>query len=66
MDAAIGWLKYQATKEINIVRNTVGERVFQRSFYDHIIRNDDDYCEIHNYIYGNPARWQYDTLYIEE
>ena len=66
VDAAMGWLKYQATKEINKTRNTVGEKVFQRSFYDHIIRNDDDYCEIHNYIYENPARWQYDKLYTEK
>lgn len=66
VSSAIGWLKYQATKEINEMCNSVGEKVFQRSFYDHIIRNDDDYCEIHNYIYENPIRWQYDKLYAEE
>ena len=66
VSSAMGWLKYQATKEINKTRNAVGEKVFQRSFYDHVIRNDDDYCEIHNYIYENPARWQYDKLYTEE
>ena len=66
VDAVMGWLKYNATKEINIMRQTEGEKIFQRSFYDHIIRNDNDYCEIHNYIYENPARWQYDKLYAEE
>ena len=63
---AIGWLKYQATKEINQIRNSSGEKVFQRSFYDHIIRNLDDYQEIHNYICENPAKWQYDKLYTDE
>ena len=66
VDAAMGWLKYQATKEINKMRGTIGEKVFQRSFFDHIIRNYDDYQEIYKYIYENPMRWQFDKLYVEE
>ena len=66
VDAAMGWLKYQATKEINKARNTAGVKVFQRSFYDHIVRNDEDYCEIYNYIYENPMRWKEDKLYTNE
>ena len=66
VDAAMGWLKYQATKEINKMRGTIGEKVFQRSFFDHIIRNYDDYQEIYKYIYENPMRWQFDNLYVEE
>lgn len=66
VDAAIGWLKYQATKEINEMRGTAGERIFQRSFYDHIVRNRDDYQEIYKYIYENPMRWKFDKLYAEE
>ena len=48
------------------MRNIMGEKIFQRSFYDHIIRNLEDYQEIHNYIYENPAKWLYDKLYPEE
>lgn len=66
MTSVVGWLKYQAAKEINVMRNTLGERVFQRSFYDHIVRNRDDYNEIYKYICDNPIRWQYDKLYFEE
>ncbi len=58
-----GWLKYQATKEINAVRQTPGERVFQRSFYDHVIRCRDDYDEIYKYIAENPLKWQSDCFY---
>jgi hypothetical protein len=65
-DTVIGWLKYQTTKEINQLRGTVGDRIFQRSFFDHIVRNRDDYYEICKYIYENPARWRYDKLYAEE
>ena len=42
------------------------DKLFQTSFYDHIIRNLDDYNEIYNYIAENPARWHNDKLYAEE
>ena len=63
--SAIGWMKYQITKDINVMRNTTGEKVFQRSFYDHVIRNYEDYCEIAEYIQGNPFRWESDKLYTK-
>ena len=53
----VGWYKYQATKQINLICNTPGERVFQRSYYDHVIRNQQDYTEIWEYIENNPRKW---------
>ena len=41
-------------------------RIWQRSFYDHIIRNRDDYDQIYKYIYENPKRWSFDKFYLEE
>ena len=61
----IGWLKYQATKEINGLRGTPGERVFQRSFHDHIIRGEEDYGEIWEYAEHNPQKWETDCFYTE-
>lgn len=66
VDTAMGWLKYQITKEINKLRGTLGEKLLQRSFFDHIIRNQDDYYEIYKYIYENPLRWKLDKFYAEE
>ena len=43
-----------------------GENIWQARFYDHIIRNRDDYQEHVKYIYENPIRWYYDELYAEE
>ena len=43
-------IKILATKEI-------GEPIFQRSYYDHIIRNQADYNEVWEYIDQNPAKW---------
>ena len=65
-DTVIGWLKYQATKEINQLRGSTGDKIFQRSFFDHIVRNRDDYDEIFKYICENPTRWRYDKLYAEK
>ena len=41
----------------------IGPVIFQRSFYDHIIRNDTDYLRIRNYIENNPSKWEEDSLY---
>ena len=38
-------------------------KLFQRSFYDHVIRNDMDYQEIWTYIDQNPAKWAEDCFY---
>ena len=50
----------------NQLRGSSGDKIFQRSFFDHIVRNRDDYYEIYKYIYENPIRWYYDKLYSEE
>ena len=47
-------------------KNGFDGKLFQTSFYEHIIRNRKDYEEIVKYIYENPIRWYYDELYIEE
>ena len=61
----IGWLKYNITKQINRKYNTIGTNVFQRSFHDHIIRDEDDYKKIWEYIDTNPIKWQDDCFYSE-
>ena len=43
-----------------------GENIWQARFYDHIIRNCDDYDKHVKYIDENPIRWNYDELYAEE
>ena len=39
--------------------------VWQRSFYEHIIRNEDDYLRIWKYIDENPAKWIEDEYFVE-
>jgi REP element-mobilizing transposase RayT len=53
----IGWYKYETTKLFNNLQNTPGQKHFQRSYYDHVIRNQQDYNEILEYIENNPIKW---------
>ena len=53
-------LKTFSARKINELRQTQGTPVWQRNYYEHIIRNDDDYYRTVNYIKGNPARWNGD------
>jgi hypothetical protein len=40
-----------------LVTKEAGTSIFQKSYYDHIIRNQADYLTKWNYIDTNPARW---------
>ena len=42
-----------------------GIQLWQRSYHEHVIRNEDDYRQIWDYIEKNPARWVEDRYYIE-
>ncbi len=42
------------------------DRLFQTSFYEHVIRNREDYNEVAEYIVNNPKQWELDILYSKE
>ena len=43
----------------------LGNNIFQRGYYEHIIRDREDYATRVKYILENPLRWYYDELYSE-
>ena len=47
----------------NSARKTIGAQLWQRSYHEHVIRNEQDFLEIWNYIDGNPAKWTKDRYY---
>ena len=47
-------------------KNGFDGKLFQTSFYEHIIRGQEDYDEIAKYIYENPMQWYCDELYAED
>ena len=56
----IGAFKTVSTKHINILRDTPGTPVWQRNYYEHIIRNEEALQQIRQYIRNNPLSWQKD------
>lgn len=44
-------------------RNEVLGKFWQRNYYEHIIRNENSYNEISEYIINNPLKWQEDKFY---
>lgn len=57
--AIIGAYKMSVTRQI-IGRFGGTSVTWQRNYYDHIIRNDRDHQNIHNYILANPLNWEID------
>jgi len=39
-------------------------KVWQRGFYDHVIRSEEDYGNVHDYIVNNPIKWSEDENFI--
>ena len=55
--------KSASTKRINEMRKTPGTPVWQRSYYEHVIRSDEELNAIRQYILSNPANWSTDENY---
>jgi REP element-mobilizing transposase RayT len=53
-------LKTFSARKINQIRKTPGVPVWQRNYYEHIIRDENDLNRVREYIHHNPARWETD------
>jgi len=60
----IGKFKMLSAKSINIIRENGGGAVWQRNYYEHIIKDEDSYRKISEYIKNNPILWDKDDLYV--
>ena len=49
-----------------VVTKQIGHSIWQKLFYDHVIRGERDYLKIWEYIENNPAKWKEDCFYKEE
>ena len=55
--------KSAATLRINQVRQTLGAPVWQRNYWEHVIRDEQSYQNIAAYILNNPGKWEADKLF---
>lgn len=52
--------KARCTNMINQIRNTPGQPVWQRNYYEHVIRTEKKLNQIREYIVNNPMQWELD------
>jgi putative transposase len=55
--------KSSVTKQIRQLHENLNLLVWQRNYHEHIIRNEESYLKIAEYIQTNPLRWQEDKYY---
>lgn len=55
--------KSAVTRRINELRQTPGAGLWQRNYWEHVIRDEAECDRIRAYIRDNPTRWEGDRLY---
>ena len=60
LGAIVGGFKSATTKRVNEERRMERSPLWQRNFYEHVIRNEADLGRIRQYIVDNPVRWAED------
>jgi putative transposase len=60
LGAVVGYFKYESTKRINHVGGTPGTPVWQRGYYEHVVRDEASLQRVRQYILANPQRWSLD------
>lgn len=60
LGAIVRGFKAATTKRINDDRQTPGAAVWQRNYYEHVLRNENDLARIREYVVNNPLQWALD------
>ncbi|MDH3944457.1 MAG: transposase [Anaerolineae bacterium] len=65
LGSTVASFKSAATRKINQLHKTTGTPFWQRGYYEHIIRNDEDLQQHRKHIQENPLKWSLDEYYRE-
>ncbi len=57
--------KATTTRRINRLRDTPGARLWQRNYFERVIRDDDELARGRGYVAANPGRWAEDDYYVD-
>ena len=62
--------RYSTIRYVNLVKQGLvpvfEDKIWQRSYHDHIIRDEKGFLKIWNYIEGNASKWEEDCFYVKE
>jgi len=64
LGSIVAGFKGSVTRKVNEINGSYGFPVWQRNYYDHIIRDDEDLNRIREYIINNPSKWELDKEYL--
>jgi hypothetical protein len=56
----VGAIKACTAKTINAMRGSPGSPVWQRSYWDRVLRDEQEVLRFQEYVAMNPARWSND------
>ena len=60
LSKVVGYWKMNTARRVNGIRGGPRRPLWQRGFYDRVIRNDLELYQIREYIRKNPANWDHD------
>ena len=49
-----------------VTSKQIGYSIWQRNYYEYVIRNEKEYYKIVEYIRNNPLKWEDDKYFIKE
>lgn len=61
LSSFLAGFKSAVTRQINELRGMPYAPLWQRNYYEHVIRNENDLSEIREYILNNPLKWDLDS-----
>ena len=65
LGAIIGQFKSAVTRQARRLEGMHDVQIWQRNYYEHVIRSEESLYDIRKYIAENPSRWSDDSLYVE-
>lgn len=60
LGSIVAGFKSATTRQVNANFNTPKRQVWQRNYFEHVIRNEDELMSIRQYIIDNPLKWELD------
>lgn len=60
LGSIINWFKAGVSRSVK--QNSAIEKLWQRNYYEHVVRNEKDYERIYEYISTNIIKWELDSL----
>ena len=56
--------KAAVTKQIHLLQSVTGQKIWQRNYHEHVIRNEASYLKIAEYVQTNPLKWHDDRYHF--